>query len=214
MKRSRTRVIPHRRKREGKTDYRQRLSLLKSGKHRLVVRRSNNNIICQIINYETNGDKVIVTSDSKELPRYGWKAHCGNLPSAYLTGFLCGVKAKENGVKEAILDMGLYSSTQGNRLFSALKGAIDGGLNVPHSDEILPKPERFSGTHIANFAQLLKKNEPEKYKKVFSAYIKNKIEPENIQKLFEETKKKISAGPVKAKAKTAPKKQVKAPAKK
>ncbi|MBN2042916.1 MAG: 50S ribosomal protein L18 [Candidatus Aenigmarchaeota archaeon] len=211
MKRSRTLVLPHRRKREGKTDYRQRLKLLKSGKPRFVVRRSSNNIICQIVSYETKGDKVVVTSDSKELSKYGWKAHCGNLPSAYLTGLLCGVKAKEKGVKEAILDMGLYASTQGNRLFSALKGAIDGGISIPHSDEVLPNPERFSGAHIANFAQLLKKNEPEKYKKVFSAYLKNNVEPENIQKIFEDAKKKISSGPAK---KAVPKKQTKAHAKK
>jgi large subunit ribosomal protein L18 len=191
MKRTKNYVLPHRRKREGKTDYRTRLRLLKSGKPRLVVRRSSKNITCQIIIYETMGDKVSVHSDSKELPKLGWKFLGGNIPSAYLTGFLCAKRAVDIGVKEAILDMGFYRSTPSNRIFSALKGAIDGGLNIPHSEEVLPKQERFSGAHIQAYAALLKKESREKYNRIFSGYIKLKINPEDITKAFEDTKKKI-----------------------
>ena len=33
-------------------------------------------------------------------------------------------------------------------LFAALRGMVEAGLNVPHSDEILPSDERITGAHI------------------------------------------------------------------
>ncbi len=192
MKRNKRYVLPHRRKRKGETNYKSRLTLLKSGKSRFVVRKSLKNVTCQIIDYERQGDRVSVHSDSKELPRFGWKFPGGNLPSAYLTGYLCAKRAVESGIKEAILDIGFYRSTPANRLYSALKGAVDGGLKIPHSEEILPKEERFTGAHIQNYAALLKKESPEKFKSVFSGYIKLKVDPEGITRAFDETRKKIS----------------------
>jgi len=185
-------IMPHRRKREGKTDYKVRLKLLKSRKPRMVVRKSLSNIICQIVKYETKGDKVIVSADSKELKNFGWKFHCGNTPAAYLTGYLCAERAKRHKVNEAVLDIGLYMTTTGNRLFSALKGAVDGGLEIPHSDEILPPQERFTGKHIADYSEKLKSENPGKYKRIFSSYLKNKTDPKEIPAVFEETKKKIA----------------------
>ena len=41
-------ILSYKRKREGKTDYRKRLKLLKSDKLRFVVRKSLNNILTQI----------------------------------------------------------------------------------------------------------------------------------------------------------------------
>lgn len=192
MKRSRKAVIPHRRKREGKTDYRVRLELLKARKPRLVVRKSQNNIICQVVKYEQKGDKVIVSAVSRELKAFGWKFHPANLPSAYLTGFLCAERAKQHKINHAILDIGLYSITPGNRLFSALKGAVDGGLEVPHSAEVFPSKERLSGRHIAAYAEKLKAENPAKYKKLFSLCLKEKAEPKDMPSAFEETKKKIA----------------------
>jgi large subunit ribosomal protein L18 len=192
MKRSRNLVLPHRRKREGKTDYKVRLRLLKSRKPRFVVRKSLNNIICQIVKFDPEGDKVVVSANSKELKKFGWKFHCGNIPSAYLTGFLCAEKAKKHKVSEVILDLGLYESTPGNRLYSALRGAIDGGLEIPHSEDILPKPERVSGQHISQYAEKLKKENPSRHKKVFSSYLKSKADPKEMPKVFEHAKKKIS----------------------
>ncbi|MEE9323521.1 MAG: 50S ribosomal protein L18 [Candidatus Aenigmarchaeota archaeon] len=191
MRRSRKR-FPHRRKGEGKTDYKVRLRLLKSRKSRFVVRKSLNNIICQIVKFDLEGDRTVVSADSKELKKFGWKFHCGNTPSAYLTGFLCAEKAKKHKIGEAILDMGLYESTPGNRLFSALKGALDGGLGVSHSEGILPKPERFAGKHISEYAEKLKASSPSRYRKVFSSYLKNKADPREMPKVFEQAKKKIS----------------------
>ena len=55
--------VPFRRRREGKTDYRKRLKLLLSRKPRLVVRKSLNNIIAQIVEYDEKGDRVVVSGD-------------------------------------------------------------------------------------------------------------------------------------------------------
>lgn len=141
--------LPHRRRREKKTDYKLRLSLLKSGINRLVVRRSNNYITGQIVKYEKNGDKTLVSVHSSMLKKMGWKNSCGNLPAAYLTGLLLGKKCAENKIDTAVLDMGLQISTGGNRIYALLRGAVDGGLKVSHSKEILPPDERIAGKHIS-----------------------------------------------------------------
>jgi large subunit ribosomal protein L18 len=142
-------VVPHRRRREKKTNYRKRLALLKSGKIRVVVRRSLKNMRVQFITSDENcQDRTIVQAFSKELSKYGWNFYCGNVPSAYLTGFLAGLKAKKNGIKESILDIGLQTSTKGSRIYAALKGVLDAGIYVPHSEEILPTEERLYGKHI------------------------------------------------------------------
>ena len=187
-----TYVVKYRRRRENKTDYRKRLKLLKSGKPRLVVRRFLNNIQAQIIEYDEKGDRTLITVHSKILEKkYGWKGHRGNLPTAYLVGLLIGLEAKKRGINEVILDIGRYESTKGNSLYAVLKGALDAGLDIPHSEEILPDESRIKGEHIKNYALLLKEKDPEKYNKQFSRYLKNGLEPEKIVEHFEEVKNKI-----------------------
>ncbi len=174
--------MPFRRRREGKTDYRARKAFLLSGKPRLVARCSTNNISAQIIVAKPKGDEVIVSAESRELARkYGWKAPRGNLPAAYLTGSLCGLKAKSHGVKEAILDIGLYPPSKGARVFAVLKGVLDAEVNVPHSEEKLPDEKRIMGEHIAKYAQSLASN-TEEYQSRFSNYLKAKIPPETLPK--------------------------------
>jgi len=184
-------IVPHRRRREGKTNYKKRLKSLKSGSVRLVVRRSSKNIYCQLVEYKKEGDVVIASSSSKELQKFGWNVDCGNLPAAYLTGLLCGAKAKGNKLSGVILDTGLAVSVRGSRLYSVLKGAIDGGLEVLHSEEAFPPVERVSGKHIADYAVKMKKEKPTQYKSHFSKYLELKINPEDLPKLFEATKAKI-----------------------
>ena len=147
MAKGKTHIVRHRRRRESRTDYRLRLDLLKSGKHRLVIRKSLNNITCQIIEHNPKGDMVLVSADSRNLKAYGWNGHCGNIPAAYLTGLLCGTNAKKAGIKDAVADIGLYASVKGSRLYAALKGAVDGGLAVPHSEDVLPAKDRIEGKH-------------------------------------------------------------------
>ncbi len=193
MPRGKKVIVPHRRRRSLKTDYHKRLSLLKSGKPRIVLRKSVKNMTCQVVEYQPSGDKTLFSADSKELKKFGWKVGTGNIPAAYLTGLLCGTKAKGK-IKEAVLDSGLYRSTKGNRLYAALKGAVDGGLNIPHSEEILPNEDRLKGQHVAAYAEHVKKESAEKHKKMFSGYAKAKVAPETLPKHFEEVKAKILKG--------------------
>jgi len=192
MRRMKIRIVPHRRRREQRTDYRLRLRLLKSRKPRFVVRASVNSITCQIISHDSKGDRTLVSATSLELKKHGWKGHTGNLPAAYLTGFLCGQKAKKHKVKEAILDMGLHISVKGSRIYASLKGAIDSGLDIPHSSDILPSEDRIKGGHISSYAELLKKENPEKYGKRFSVYLKGSLQPEDLAKHFDEIKQKLA----------------------
>lgn len=178
-------TIRYRRKREGKTNYKKRLALLKNRKPRILIRRSNKNILAQIIKYTPTGDVVEAVAHSKELEKYGWKYSKSNTPSAYLTGFLLSKKTRE---KQALLDLGLQKSTKGSKNFSCLKGCIDGGIKVPHSEEILPSKERIAGRHISEYASKLDKKT---FQKHFSGYKKNGADPQAIEKEFEETKKRI-----------------------
>ena len=141
-------AVKFRRRREGNTNYNRRLSSLKSRKPRLVIRKSNKYIICQIINYDKSGDKTLVSISSKSLQKSGWKHGCNNLSAAYLTGFLTGLYAKKSKIKEVILDHGLYTKTKGSKIYSALKGVLDAGIQVPHGENIFPSDERISGEHI------------------------------------------------------------------
>lgn len=181
----------HRRRREGRTDYKQRLGLLKSGKPRLVIRKAANNIVCQIVRHDTKGDKTIVTATGKDLRKAGWKAHCGNTPASYLIGLICGIEAKKKKITEAILDAGLHTSTKGSRIYATLKGVIDGGVKVPHSEEILPDEKTISGKSIGEYAKKLKSEKPQDYKSQFAKYIKDKLTPEEISKHFDVVKKRI-----------------------
>jgi large subunit ribosomal protein L18 len=177
----------YKRRREKKTDYRRRLKLLLSQKPRIVIRRKLNSIICQVITYEEKGDRTIASANSLELKKFGWMAHPNNLPAAYLTGLLCGLRARDK-VKEAVLDIGLQSSTKGSSLYACLKGFIDTGIKVPCSEEILPSDDRIRGEHISNYAKLLKQK-GKKYQ--FLNYEKLKLETENLPAHFDEVKKKI-----------------------
>src|SRR3989344_4828251 len=145
------RGLPYRRKQEGKTDYRQRMLLLKSGKPRLVVRKSLQNVYLQLIAYEADGDKVLLTASTQELQKeYGWTGARRNIPSAYLAGYLLAKKEKKANIKKATPDIGMQKAIKGSILFAAVKGAVDGGLHVSHDASIFPSEERIQGKHIKN----------------------------------------------------------------
>lgn len=141
--------VPFRRRREGKTNYRKRLALLKSGKPRMVVRKTLRRIIVQFIEFDPKGDRVIACADSKDLVKYGWKGSAKNTPAAYLVGYLAAKRALSKGITEAVLDIGLHRPTRGSRVFAALKGALDAGIAIPHGDDIFPSEERIRGEHIS-----------------------------------------------------------------
>ena len=183
-------TVPFRRKRVGRTYYKKRFKLLLSNKYRFVARKSLKNFQVSFIKYNPNGDQIIFTVNSNALSKLGWKGDKGNLPSAYLTGLLAGKNALEKGIKDAILDMGFNNSVRGSRLYAALAGAIDAGLKIPFSPEVLPPKDRISGEHIAKYASILK-NDKTRYDLQFSNYIKKGLNPEDITRHFNEIRVKI-----------------------
>ncbi|MBN1645042.1 50S ribosomal protein L18 [Candidatus Woesearchaeota archaeon] len=185
-----TRTVYFRRKRTGKTNYKSRLKLLLSRKPRLVVRKSSKNLILQIAEYHSSGDKVVLSVHSRDLKRLGWKASGNNLPACYLLGNLLSVKAKEKNIGECILDIGMAPSVKGCKLYAVLKGLVDGGFNIPYSDSIFPDEKRVKGEHIAGLAKNLKADET-RFKKQFSLYLKNNLDPEFLPVHFDEIKNKI-----------------------
>lgn len=143
--------VPFRRRREGKTNYHVRYKLILSKKPRVVIRKSNASTTLQLVVAEQMGDKTLLTVNSKELKNFGYTFSTGNLPAAYLTGLLFGKKMLALGEMEGIADIGLHASTRGNRIYAAIKGVVDAGVNVPHSPEIFPDDERIRGEHIKNY---------------------------------------------------------------
>ena len=183
----------HRRRNEGKTDYHKRLKLLKSRKLRVVIRASNDHMRIQIIQSKLGGDNILVSAFSKELiSKYGWSANSGNVPAAYLTGYLAGLRAKKKKIQDAILDLGIFYHK--NRVLAACKGIVDAGINIPYREEFFPESleDRIKGTHIENYAKELKSDEPERYEQIFSGYLgRQKLNPMKISQMFSDSKKKI-----------------------
>jgi large subunit ribosomal protein L18 len=179
-----------RRRREGKTDYHARKAMVISRKPRLVPRFSAKNVSIQIISSKVKGDEVIAASHSKELKKkYGWKAPTGNIPAAYLTGLICGFKAGNKKVKDAILDIGLINPSKGSKIFAALRGVIDSGIEIPYDENKIIE-ERLEGKHIAAYGSSLETNS-EEYKARFAKYIEQKIPPKDLPEHFSKIKLKI-----------------------
>jgi large subunit ribosomal protein L18 len=144
--------IPFRRRRECRTDYYARGKLLLSEDPRMVVRRTNREVIIQLMVPEAEGDRTLVAAYSRDLKGYGYTGSGSSTPAAYLTGILFGARCRKAGYTAAILDIGLRRATPGSRVFAALKGAVKAGLAVPHGEEILPDDARVRGEHIAAYA--------------------------------------------------------------
>jgi large subunit ribosomal protein L18 len=142
--------VKPRRHRDRTTDYRLRLKLLRSKKPRIVVRKSLKAIRVQFVEYNPQGDRILASAISNELTKvYGWKYSVASTPAAYLTGYLAGKRAKEKGIEEGVLDIGLYHPTKGSTLFASLKGIIDAGVQCPHDKEMIPKEDRLLGSHLS-----------------------------------------------------------------
>jgi large subunit ribosomal protein L18 len=180
-----------RRRREGKTDYQARKALVLSGRLRIVARNSIRNSSVQIVAAKPVGDVVLAAAHSKELKKFGWKAPTGNAPAAYLTGFLCGLKAKAKGASEAILDIGLVAPTKGSKLFAVLSGVVDAGVVVPHDEAKIVK-DMVKGEHIAKYGKSLGAGS-EVYSARFSKYLAEKVSPEKLPEHVAKVKSEIAA---------------------
>ncbi len=140
--------VQFRRRREGRTDYRSRLALLKSGETRAVVRRTNGNVIVQFVDWDGEGDSIKASAVGQELQKLGWTGSAKNTPAAYLTGLLAGKRALEAGIDEAVLDMGRHANVRGSKVFAALKGMVDAGVYIPHGDDMFPSEDRLTGKFL------------------------------------------------------------------
>lgn len=217
-------------------------------KYRLIVRILNKQVICQIAYAKIQGDVILSAAYSTELKRYGMPVGGTNYASAYATGFLLArrvltklnladkyigntkVDGNDFNVEElqdgpapfrCYLDVGLHKTSTGSRIFAALKGATDGGLEVPHSvsrfvgytkdDKTLHADvlrQHIFGVHVAEYMKKLREEDPEKYKKQFSDYIKNNIKPEELEAKWTAVHKAIRANPAAVKStKPKPKEQ-------
>jgi large subunit ribosomal protein L5e len=243
--------VKYRRRREGKTDYRQRKKLCtqaknkyQSPKYRLVVRFTNRQVICQIAYAMIDGDRVLAQASSSELERYGLSVGLKNYAAAYCTGLLVArrllqkvglddvyegntevdgevvsteVDKKTYYVEEvdedkrpfrALLDVGCRATTTGCRIFGALKGAADGGLDVPHSEKRFPgydrdakeydaemHRERIFGGHVGEYMEYLEEEDNTKYKQQFASYLDEEIEADGLEELYESVHEAIREDP-------------------
>lgn len=177
---------PFRRRRENVTNYARRLALVKGGVPRMVIRKGSSTLTVQFVEYAPSGDKVVAGITSNALKKFKWSPRA-NLPTAYLAGLYAGRMAKKNGVREFVLDTGLYPSVKGSILFAAQKGAIDAGLESPHGGGLVDEG-RISGSHIEEYAKSLG---DEEYKRKFSSYLKDGFKPREFTSHFNSAKEAI-----------------------
>merc|ERR1711920_712584 len=108
----------------------------------------------------------------------------------------------------ALLDVGCRATTTGCRIFGALKGAADGGLDIPHSEKRFPgydrdakeydadmHRERIFGGHVGEYMEYLEEEDNQKYKEHFSSYIENDVEADGLEELYESVHEKIREDP-------------------
>lgn len=205
-------------------------------KYRLVVRLSNRDVTCQVAYSRIEGDKIMCAAYSHELPKYGIKVGLTNYAAAYCTGLLLARRLlnklkldqlyvgtteitgeefivedvdKGPGAFKCYLDVGLARTSTGARVFGAMKGAVDGGLNIPHSSKRFPgfDPEskefnaeilrqHIFGQHVADYMRSLAEEDDEAYKRQFSVYIKHGINADSIEGLYKKCHEAIRADPV------------------
>ncbi len=154
----------YKRKREGVTDYRKRYRLVKSAIPRLVVRYSGKGVSAQVARFNEDGDRILATVTDRSLGKMGIDLKGNNTTVCYLVGYAAGKKSKELGVEECILDTGRRTVTRGGKIAAVLKGFSDSGIEIPHSEEILPDKDRIEGKHLkkkpgAKFKEYVKKLE-------------------------------------------------------
>jgi large subunit ribosomal protein L18 len=158
-----------RRRKERKTDYGKRFKLLRSGRSRIVFRKSNRYIIAQYILCKEAKDEVKLGVTSRNLLNYGWqekfKGSLKSIPASYLTGFLIGKKIKKKNLETPIFDIGMNRNLPKTKVYAFLKGLVDSGINMDYKEKIFPEEEKIKGRYIKN--------------KISFEEIKSRIEKEN-----------------------------------
>jgi len=211
-----------------------------SKKYRLIVRFTNTKVICQIAYATIQGDHVICQATSSELTRYGVPCGQKNYAAAYCTGLLIarrilkkfGLDGDFEGVKEAdgedfhieedeserrpfkcILDVGLQRTCVGHRMWGALKGAVDGGLHIPHTNKKFPgyapaeekgqdpsyeaeaHKDKIFGAHVKDYMESMSEEDPTKYEAHFAKFIENNIDADKLEEMYSSAHSKIREEP-------------------
>jgi len=215
-------------------------------KYRLIVRYTNKDIIAQIAYSKIEGDFILSAAYSHELPKYGVKVGLTNYAAGYATGLLLArrlltklnladaykghvdvtgqeynIEANADGPHpfRCYLDIGIARTTTGNRIFSVLKGAVDGGLSIPHSVNRFAGYEEDAkklnaevhrkylfGGHVAGYMEHLQDEDADLYKRQFKSYVAAGINPEDVEKMYKKCHAAIRKDPAhKSTAKPAPK---------
>lgn len=204
-------------------------------KYRLIVRTTNRDVVCQLAYSRMAGDVIICAAYSHELPKFGINVGLKNYAAHYCTGLLLARRLLKNmkldelyvgqeevdgdeynvepseegpGPFRCFLDTGLTRTTTGAKVFGALKGAVDGGLDIPHSTKRFPgydtEGDNFDaethckyifGENVGEYMEKLKDDDEDAYSKQFSRYIKAGIDSENIAELYEKAHEAIRANP-------------------
>merc|ERR1711893_101549 len=234
--------VKFRRRREGKTDYFARKRLVvqdknkyNTPKYRMIVRTTNKDIVCQIAYARLEGDVIVASAYSHELPQYGVKVGLTNYAAAYCTGLLLARRllkqlnldgayegnkdingevfcVEDNddgpGAFRACLDVGLARTTTGAKVFGAMKGAADGGIDIPHSEKRFPGYDKEAGEysaevhrnhifgqHVAQYMRELLDKDEDAYKKQFSQSIKNGITADSVEDMYKKAHAAIRKDP-------------------
>merc|ERR1719147_678740 len=210
-----------------------------SPKYRMIVRFSNTDVTCQIAYARLEGDVIVSAAYSHELPRYGIKHGLTNYAACYCTGLLLARRTLQKfslddryagkeevdgemycvednesgpGAFRAHLDVGLARTTTGAKVFAVMKGAVDGGIDVPHSEKRFPGydseskelnagvlREHIFGQHVANYMKSLLEENEDDYKKQFSRYVKEGITADELEDLYKSAHQKIREDPLRVK---------------
>jgi len=159
-----------RRRKENKTDYSNRIKFLKSGKPRIVFRKTNKYVIAQYVISKQAQDKIVIGLSSKILLKYGWpKELDGSLKSisaSYLLGLLIGKKIIKEKLESPIIDFGMIRSLHKTKIYGFLKGLIDAGVEIKCSKETFPDENQIKGKYMI-----------EDFSKIFET-VKSKVETE------------------------------------
>jgi len=211
-----------------------------SKKYRLIVRFTNRKVVVQVAYATILGDKIISQATSMELPKYGIKAGLKNHAAAYLTGLLAArrtlkhfgladtfkgheeadgeefhIEDEENDQRpvKCILDVGIRRTVAGGRMWGALKGAVDGGLHVPHNTKKFPgyspaedkgseasydaeaHKARILANHVSEYMEMLQEEDPTRYEAQFAKYIENDMEADGLEDLYKAAVAQIREDP-------------------
>lgn len=206
-------------------------------KYRFVARFTNSKVITQVVKATIEGDVVVAHATSAELPRYGITFGLKNYAAAYATGLLCARRLLANlkldkvyeGVKsatgevyhveeaadgprpfKALLDVGIVKTSTGARVFGAMKGAVDGGLDIPHNEKRFPGYTKTEGKasfdpavlrkaiyggHVAAYMQEMQEEDADKFQAHFSAFLKTGKKPADLESMYAKAHAAIRADP-------------------